>query len=99
MLRRLLRRASRHGKLLGIQGAFLKDVVDTVIQENEKAYPELKEKRETIKKIVSFEEESFQKTIDQGMALLNELIDKADSKVFSGDNAFTLNDTYGFLWI
>ena len=97
VLRRLLRRASRHGKLLGIQGAFLKDVGETtVIQENEKAYPELKEKRETIKKIVSFEEESFQKTIDQGMALLNELIDKADSKVFSGDNAFTLNDTYGF---
>ena len=81
---------------MGIQGAFLKDVVDTVIQENEKAYPELKEKRETIQKIVSFEEESFQKTIDQGMALLNDLIDKADSKVFSGDNAFTLNDTYGF---
>ncbi len=81
---------------LGIQGAFLKDVVDTVIQENEKAYPELLEKRETIKKIVSFEEESFQKTIDQGMALLNDLIDKADSKVFSGDNAFTFNDTYGF---
>ena len=96
VLRRLLRRASLHGKLLGIQGAFLKDVVDTVIQENEKAYPELKEKRETIQKIVSFEEESFQKTIDQGMALLNDLIDKADSKVFSGDNAFTLNDTYGF---
>ena len=96
VLRRLLRRDSRHGKLLGIQGAFLKDVVDTVIQENEKAYPELLEKRETIKKIVSFEEESFQKTIDQGMALLNDLIDKADSKVFSGDNAFTLNDTYGF---
>ena len=78
------------------RGPFLKDVVDTVIQENEKAYPELLEKRETIKKIVSFEEESFQKTIDQGMALLNDLIDKADSKVFSGDNAFTLNDTYGF---
>ena len=96
VLRRLLRRASRHGKLLGIQGAFLKDVVDTVIQENEKAYPELREKRETIQKVVSFEEESFAKTIDQGMALLNELIDKADSQVFSGDNAFTLNDTYGF---
>ena len=60
-MRRLLRRASRHGKLLGIQGAFLKDVVDTVIQENEKAYPELKEKRETIQKIVSFEEESFRR--------------------------------------
>ncbi len=96
VLRRLLRRAARHGKLLGIPGAFLKDVVDTVIQENEKAYPELSEKRETIKKIVSFEEESFQKTIDQGLSLLNALIDKADSKVFSGENAFTLNDTYGF---
>jgi alanyl-tRNA synthetase len=96
VLRRLLRRAARHGKLLGIQGAFLKDVVDTVIQENQSAYPELVEKRETIKKIVSFEEESFQKTIDQGMALLNELIDKADTKVFSGEHAFTLNDTYGF---
>ena len=96
VLRRLLRRAARHGKLLGIQGAFLKDVVDTVIQENQSAYPELVEKRETIKKIVSFEEESFQKTIDQGMALLNELIDKAETKVFSGEHAFTLNDTYGF---
>ena len=96
VLRRLLRRAARHGKLLGIRGAFLKDVVDTVIQENEKAYPELLEKRETIKKIVSFEEESFQKTIDQGLNLLYTLIDKADSKVFSGEHAFTLNDTYGF---
>ncbi len=96
VLRRLLRRAARPGRLLGIQGAFLKDMVDTVIQENEKAYPELSEKRETIKKIVSFEEDSFQKTIDQGLSLLNALIDKADSKVFSGENAFTLNDTYGF---
>ena len=96
VLRRLLRRASRHGKLLGIPGSFLTDVVDTVIQENQAAYPELVEKRETIKKIVSFEEESFQKTIDQGLTLLNALIDKADSKVFSGENAFTLNDTYGF---
>ena len=96
VLRRLLRRAARHGKLLGIQGAFLKDVVDTVIQENQSAYPELVEKRETIKKIITFEEESFAKTIDQGLSLLNALIDKADSKVFSGDNAFTLNDTYGF---
>ena len=96
VLRRLLRRASRHGKLLGIQGAFLQDVVDTVIQENQSAYPELVEKRETIKKIVAFEEESFSKTIDQGLTLLNALIDKADSKVFSGEHAFTLNDTYGF---
>ena len=96
VLRRLLRRAARHGKLLGIQGAFLKDVVDTVIQENQTAYPELVEKRETIKKIITFEEESFAKTIDQGLSLLNALIDKADSKVFSGEHAFTLNDTYGF---
>ena len=71
VLRRLLRRAARHGKLLGIQGAFLKDVVDTVIQENQTAYPELVEKRETIKKIITFEEESFAKTIDQGLSLLN----------------------------
>ena len=96
VLRRLLRRAARHGKLLGIQGAFLKDVVDTVIQENQTAYPELVEKRETIKKIITFEEESFAKTIDQGLSLLNALIYKADSKVFSGEHAFTLNDTYGF---
>ena len=54
------------------------------------------EKRETIKKIITFEEESFAKTIDQGLSLLNALIDKADSKVFSGEHAFTLNDTYGF---
>ena len=65
-------------------------------QENQNAYPELVEKRETIKKIITFEEESFAKTIDQGLSLLNALIDKADSKVFSGEHAFTLNDTYGF---
>ncbi len=96
VLRRLLRRAARHGKLLGINGPFLADLVETVIQENEKAYPELREKESTIKKIISFEEESFAKTIDQGLALLNSFIDKADSKVFSGEHAFTLNDTYGF---
>ncbi len=96
VLRRLLRRAARHGKLLGINGAFLSQVVDTVIGENGKAYPELVEKRETIRKIISFEEENFIKTIDQGLALLNSFIDKADSKVFSGEHAFTLNDTYGF---
>ena len=96
VLRRLLRRAARHGKLLGVNGVFLADLADTVIQENEKAYPELREKRETIRKVIGFEEESFLKTIDQGMALLNSFIDKADSKVFSGEHAFTLNDTYGF---
>ncbi len=96
VLRRLLRRAARHGKLLGIDRPFLSELAETVIQENEKAYPELREKETTIKKIIAFEEESFAKTIDQGLSLLNSLIDKADSKVFSGDSAFTLNDTYGF---
>jgi len=96
VLRRLLRRAARHGKLLGVDGVFLADLADTVIHENEKAYPELREKRETIRKIIRFEEESFLKTIDQGLAMLNAFIEKADSKVFSGEHAFTLNDTYGF---
>ncbi len=96
VLRRLLRRAARHGKMLGINEPFLKDMVDTVIAENGKAYPELLEKAATIKKVISFEEESFGKTIDQGLSLLNSLIDEADSKVFSGESAFTLNDTYGF---
>ncbi len=96
VLRRLLRRAARHGKLLGVNGPFLSELVDTVIQENGEAYPELREKEATIKKVISFEEESFAKTIDQGLSLLNSLIEKADSKIFSGDSAFTLNDTYGF---
>ncbi len=96
VLRRLLRRAARHGRLLGVRGLFLTDLVDTVVQENEKAYPELNQRRALIKQTIAFEEESFAKTIDQGLALLNSFIDKADSKVFSGDNAFTLNDTYGF---
>ena len=96
VLRRLLRRAARHGRLLGVKGAFLKDVVDTVVQENGGAYPELREKRETIRKVIAHEEESFNRTIDQGMAMLTEFIDKADSKVFSGESAFTLNDTFGF---
>ncbi len=96
VLRRLLRRAARHGRLLGVHGAFLKDVVDTVIEENGGAYPELREKQETIRKVVAFEEESFERTIDQGMAMLNSFIDRADSKTFSGENAFTLNDTFGF---
>ena len=96
VLRRLLRRAARHGKLLGLDRPFLSELAETVIRENENAYPELREKETTIKKVISFEEESFAKTIDQGLSLLNSLIDKADSKVFSGDSAFTLYDTYGF---
>ncbi len=96
VLRRLLRRAARHGRLLGVHGPFLKDVVDTVIEENGGAYPELREKRETIRKVMAYEEENFERTIDQGMAMLTEFIDKAESKMFSGESAFTLNDTFGF---
>ncbi len=96
VLRRLLRRAARHGRLLGVQGSFLTDLVDTVIRENGKAYPELEERKALIKQTIAFEEENFGKTIDQGLALLDDFIEEADSKVFSGDRAFTLNDTYGF---
>lgn len=96
VLRRLLRRAARHGKLLGINRPFMAELVDTVIEENGKAYPELVERKSFIKQTMAFEEESFSRTIDQGLSLLNSLIEKADSKLFSGDSAFTLNDTYGF---
>lgn len=96
VLRRLLRRAARHGRLLGINKPFLAEVCDTVIEENKNAYPELVEKRDYIKKLVSVEEESFAKTIDQGMQMLNTLMDTADLDVISGEDAFRLNDTYGF---
>jgi len=99
VLRRLLRRAARHGRLLGITKPFLCEVCDTVINENEKAYPELAEKREYIKKIIGVEEESFAKTVDKGTELLNGLTDalaKEGKTVLSGDDAFKLSDTYGF---
>ena len=96
VLRRLLRRAARHGKLLGIDKPFLSEVAKTVIEENKNAYPELVEKSEMITKLINYEEESFYKTIDQGHSLLNSFIEKADSNVFSGDDAFKLNDTFGF---
>lgn len=96
VLRRLLRRAARHGRLLGIQHTFLSEVANTVIDENKNAYPELDEKRAMITKLISVEEESFAKTIDQGLQLLNTYIENAESKVFSGADAFRLNDTYGF---
>lgn len=96
VLRRLLRRAARHGRLLGIQHTFLAEVANTVIDENKNAYPELDEKRAMITKLISVEEESFAKTIDQGLQLLNTYIENATSKVFSGADAFRLNDTYGF---
>ncbi len=96
VLRRLIRRACRHGRLLGVNEPFLYKVCDTVIKENEVAYPELKDKSELIKKVILAEEESFGKTIDAGLALLDEYISKLDGKVFSGEDAFKLNDTYGF---
>ena len=99
VLRRLLRRAARHGRLLGINGAFLYNVCDTVIKENESAYPELREKEEYIKKVIEKEEEAFAKTIDKGMELLNGFIEKLEEegkKTLSGDDCFKLSDTYGF---
>jgi alanyl-tRNA synthetase len=99
VLRRLLRRAARHGRLLGLRGAFLYQVADTVIHENENAYPELAEKRDMITKLIRVEEESFAKTIDQGLQLLNGYVDetlRAGRKVFPGADAFRLSDTYGF---
>lgn len=95
VLRRLLRRAARHGRLLGYNKPFLYKICDTVIKENESAYPELREKQDFITKLIKVEEENFARTIDQGMELLNEIIDKTDS-VISGEDAFKLNDTFGF---
>lgn len=96
VLRRLLRRAARHGRLLGYNEPFLYKVCDTVIKENLTAYPELKEKQEFITKVIKVEEESFAKTIDQGFKMLNGIMDSEDVKVLSGEDAFKLNDTYGF---
>ena len=97
VLRRLLRRAARHGRLLGITKPFLTEVVDRVIEENKSAYPELVEKREYIKKVIATEEESFNRTVEKGSQLLSELIENLGEKgVLSGDDAFKLHDTYGF---
>ncbi len=94
VLRRLIRRASRHGRLLGIDRLFLSELCDTVIQENGGAYTELVEKQELIKKVIANEEASFAKTIDQGLNLLKELTQKGG--VLSGEDAFKLYDTFGF---
>lgn len=96
VLRRLIRRACRHGRLLGVNGPFLYKVCDTVIHENHVAYPELADKAELITKVIRAEEDSFGKTIDAGLAMLDEYINKLDGNVFSGEDAFKLNDTYGF---
>ncbi len=96
VLRRLLRRAARHGKLLGIDRPFLSDVATTVIQESGGAYPELVEKQKYIHKVIENEEASFNKTIDSGLNILNERIAAADGKELPAADAFQLYDTYGF---
>ncbi|MBR2413410.1 MAG: alanine--tRNA ligase [Clostridia bacterium] len=96
VLRRLLRRAARHGRLLGIERPFLTEVCETVITENEGAYPVLREKHDYIIKIIATEEESFSRTIDAGMKMLDEMIANGDGKTLSGEDAFRLSDTYGF---
>lgn len=96
VLRRLIRRACRHGRLLGVNEPFLYKVCDTVLEDNKVAYPELKDKAELIKKVILSEEESFGKTIDAGLALLDEYIANTEGTVFSGEDAFKLNDTFGF---
>ena len=96
VLRRLLRRAARHGRLLGIDGTFLYKVCETVIKENATAYPNLVEKHDLIVKVIKAEEESFNKTIDTGLNLFENIIAQSDSKVLSGADAFKLQDTFGF---
>ncbi len=96
VLRRLLRRAARHGRLLGINKPFLTEVCKTVIQENESAYPVLREKEDYIINVIRMEENAFYKTIDSGLELLNDMIKKTEGNVLSGADAFKLQDTYGF---
>jgi len=99
VLRRLLRRAARHGKLLGVNEPFLYEVVDTVIHENEGHYPELRERQSYITKIIRVEEENFAKTIDGGLKIFRDMLaarKNAGEKTFAGADAFKLYDTYGF---
>ena len=99
VLRRLLRRAARHGKLLGVNEPFLYQIVDMVVHENECQYPELREKQVYITRVIRNEEENFAKTIDAGMHIFSDLLAEHQAKgerVFSGADAFKLYDTYGF---
>ena len=99
VLRRLLRRAARHGKLLGVSEPFLYEVIDTVVHENECQYPELREKQAYITRVVKTEEENFAKTIDAGMKVFSDMLSEHKQKgesTFSGADAFKLYDTYGF---
>lgn len=96
VLRRLLRRAARHGRLLGIHEPFLYQVCETVIGENRSAYPQLEEKKDFIAKLIHFEEEAFGKTIDSGLQLLDDMVTAMEGDTLSGEDAFRLYDTYGF---
>ena len=99
VLRRLLRRAARHGKLLGVNDPFLYTVCDTVIHENEGHYPELRERQDYITKVIRVEEENFAKTIDSGLKIFGDMLSEHKAKgetTFSGADAFKLYDTYGF---
>lgn len=99
VLRRLLRRACRHGRLLGIHKGFLPELAQTVIAGSKDGYPELEEKKEFILKVIAKEEEQFNKTIDQGLGILADMIadmEAKDEKTLNGDDAFRLYDTYGF---
>ena len=99
VLRRLLRRAARHGRMLGIEGTFLADLVDTVAKENFSEYPELTEKLDYIKKVISIEEDRFAATIDAGLSILSNMIKKSLSEgknLLVGEDVFKLYDTFGF---
>jgi alanyl-tRNA synthetase len=99
VLRRLLRRAARHGRLLGIKGNFLNELCSTVIENSFKAYPELKEKATYIKKVIKLEEERFSETLDSGMDILKGYIEElrtSKNEILSGEKAFKLYDTFGF---
>ncbi len=99
VLRRLLRRACRHGRLLGIHKGFLPELAETVIEGSKDGYPELEEKREFILKVITKEEEQFNKTIDQGLGILSDMIAEMEAKnekTLNGEDAFRLYDTYGF---
>ena len=99
VLRRIIRRAARHGRMLGIDGTFMAKLAATVIHESKDGYPELEEKKDFIFKVLTQEEEKFAKTIDQGLAILEKMekeMQAAGEKTLSGENAFKLYDTYGF---
>ncbi|NLP29345.1 MAG: alanine--tRNA ligase [Clostridia bacterium] len=99
VLRRLLRRAARHGRLLGLKEAFLYDLCDVVVKNSKGAYPQLEEQKDYIKNVIKIEEERFEETIDSGMGILNEYIEELEKtveKILKGELVFKLYDTYGF---